>query len=133
MPPSPCPPGADAFDQRALRDELDLHFAGHHLPLRLGIEADVAGDHLANQLGLDELANSLSRRCRVIGDYGELAFVLTHDLVDDPLGRAHRHEAADHQACAIGNHRDCLFKTVGGHKCVQSDVRASCGPSAALV
>ena len=39
--------GADALDQRALRHELDLDLARDHLRLRLGIEADVRGDHVS--------------------------------------------------------------------------------------
>ena len=107
----PMTAGADAFDQRALRHELHLQFAGHHLLLGFGIEADVAHDGLAHQLGSNELADSPARRRRVIGDHGEIALVLAHDLVDDPLGRAHRHEPADHQACAIGDHGNRLVES----------------------
>ena len=102
--------GADALDQGALRHELHLQFAGHHLPLGFWIETDMADDGLAQQLGRDELADPPAGRCRVIGDDGEVALVLTHDLVDDPLGRADSHEAADHQACAIRDHGNGLFE-----------------------
>src|SRR5262249_54505949 len=80
------------------------------LALGFRVEADVADDRLAQQLGSDELADSLPRCRSVIGDHREIAFVLPHDLVDDPLGRADGHEAADHQARAIGNHGDRLLK-----------------------
>ena len=80
--------GADALDERALRHELHLQLTGHHLPLSFGVEADVAHDRLAQQLGADELADSPARHRRVVGDHSEIALVLAHDLVDDPLGRA---------------------------------------------
>ena len=42
----PVAAGADALDQRALRNEVDLELAGDHLLLRLGVETDVTGDRL---------------------------------------------------------------------------------------
>ena len=71
-----------------MRDELDLQLAGHHLPLRFGIETDVAHDRLAQEPGANKLANPLVRRRRVVGDDRQVALVLAHDLVDDALGRA---------------------------------------------
>ncbi len=79
---------ANALDQRALRDELDLHFAGEHLLLGLGIEPDVACDHLANGTGSDELADADARQRRVIRDHREIAPALADQLVDDPDARA---------------------------------------------
>src|SRR4029077_19659216 len=93
--------GADAFDQRALRNEIHLQFASHHLLLSFGIEADMAHDGLAHQLCPDELADSATGRRGVIGDHRKIAFVLADDLVDDPLWRADAHESADHQARAL--------------------------------
>ena len=46
----------------------------------------MAHDGLAHQLGPDELADSATRRRRVIGDHRKITLVLAHDLVDDPLG-----------------------------------------------
>jgi hypothetical protein len=57
-PTEPMPTGADAFDQRSLRDKLHLEFPGHHLPLGFRVQADMAHDSLAHQLRLDELADS---------------------------------------------------------------------------
>ncbi len=67
-------------------NELDLQFARHHLPLGLGVETDAAYDCLAQELGLDQLADPLVRRRSVVGDHGEVALLLAHDLVDDVLG-----------------------------------------------
>src|SRR5262245_39231187 len=63
----PVATGADAFDQRALRHKLDFHRLGNHLPLGLGIEADVAGDGPADKLGVDQLANAASGHGIVVG------------------------------------------------------------------
>ena len=98
-----------------MRDELHLELAGHHLPLGLGIEPDVTDDGLAQQLGLDKLADPPARHRGIVGDDGKIAFALTHDFVDDPLGRADRHEPADHQACAVWDHRDRLIELEGLH------------------
>ena len=102
--------GADLLDQRALRHEIDLQVASHHLLLRLGIQADVAGDHLAHQSGADQLADADTRAGGVIGDDGEVALALPHDLVDQPLGVPTRHEAADQQARPVGDLRNRCFE-----------------------
>ena len=95
----------DAFDQRALRDKIALQFAGQHLPLRFRVEADMADDRLAHELRANELADAPPRRRRIVGDHDEVALLLADDLVDDPFGRADGHEAADHQAGAVGDER----------------------------
>jgi hypothetical protein len=64
----------------------------------------MAHDRLAQQLRVDQLADPPARRRRVIGNHGKVMLFLPHDLVDDALGRTHGHEAADHQACPIGDH-----------------------------
>ena len=106
----PVSAGADAFDERTLRHQLDLQLAGQHLPLRFGIEANVAHDRLAHQLGRDQLADARGRHRGIVGDHRQIALVLPHDFVDDALGRADGHEAADHQACAIGDHGNRLIE-----------------------
>ena len=94
----------NTFDKRTLGNELNLQFAGHHLPLGLAIETDMACDRLAQQLGIDELADASARSRGVIGDQGEVTLVLSHDLVDEPFGRPHGHETSDHQAGSVGDH-----------------------------
>ena len=42
-------------------------------------------------------------------------FFLPHDLVDQPLRRTHRHEAANHDACAVRDHGNCLIERDGSH------------------
>ena len=64
----------------------------------------MAHNRLAQQLGVHKLADTSARSGGIIGDHGEIALVLADDLVNEAFGRAHRHEAADHQACAVGNH-----------------------------
>ena len=75
--------GANSLDQRALRNELDLQFAGHHLSLCLGVEADVADDRFADQPRRNELADPPPGDRGVVGDHRQVAFSLAHDLVDD--------------------------------------------------
>ena len=106
---------ANAFDQRALWNEVHLQFASHHLLLGFWIEPYVAHDGLAHQLGPNKLADSATRRRRVIGDHCKIAFVLAHDLVDDPLGAADPHESADHQARTIWDHGNGLVESNGLH------------------
>jgi hypothetical protein len=86
--------------------ELNLQFAGHHLPLGFAIETDMACNHLAQHLGIDELADASARSRGVIRDQGEVALVLSHELVNEPFRRPHGHETSDHQACTIGDHGD---------------------------
>src|SRR5215475_14669035 len=93
---------ANALDQCSLWHQLNVELARHHLALRFGIEADVADDDRAYELGADELANAgAGQRC-VIGDHREIFFSLTHDFIDDAFGRSHSHEAANHQTGAVG-------------------------------
>ena len=68
------------------------------LLLRLFVEADVAGDHLAQKLGTDELADADAGHGGVVGDHRQVALALPHQFVHQRLGRAAAHEAADHQA-----------------------------------
>ena len=65
---------------------------------------------LADKSGADQLADAPAGHRSVVGDHGEIALSLAHELIDHALGRAHRHEAADHQARAVGNHGDRIFK-----------------------
>ena len=52
-------------NQRALRDEVHPQILSHHLLLGLGVQADVAGDHLVYQLRADELpCRRLETQCR---------------------------------------------------------------------
>jgi hypothetical protein len=125
IPPSPCPPGADAFDQGTLRNKLHLQFASHHhLSLGFGIETDVAHDGFTQLFGLDELPDAPARHRGVIRDHGKVALVLAHDLVNDTLGRADGHETADHQRCAVGDHGDRLIKSDGSHGLVEASRNA---------
>jgi hypothetical protein len=75
----------------------------------------VAHDGPAQQLRIDQLADAPAGRGGIIGDHGQIAFALTHDLVDEPLGRTHGHEAADHQARAVGDHCRRLIEGEGSH------------------
>jgi hypothetical protein len=110
--------GADAFDQRALGREFHLQFAGNHLRLGFGVGAYVADDHLAQQPRADEFANAHTGFCGVVGDDGEALLALAHQFVDQPVGRAHAHEATDHQHRPVGDQRhrvcqlDALFHLV---------------------
>ena len=95
--------GADALDQRALRHQLDFERAGQHFLLRLGVEADVARDGLAHHARANQLADAGAGQRIVVGDDRQVALFLAHQLVDQPLGRAHAHEAADHHARPVGD------------------------------
>ncbi len=55
--------GRASLRQGALRRELELDLAGQVHLLELLVLADVGGDHLADLLGLEELAEVRSRRC----------------------------------------------------------------------
>jgi hypothetical protein len=107
--------GANALDQRALRHELDLHFASEHLLLSFGIEPDVARNDPAHQIRRHEFPDADARQRRVVGDHREVALALADELVDDPLGRANTHEAAHHQARAILNLLDRAFEGCRPH------------------
>ena len=70
---------------------------------------------LRSSLASTSLPMPSPRRRSIVGDHGEIAFVLPHDLIDDALGRADGHETADHQARAVRDHRDGLFERDGSH------------------
>ena len=97
---------ADALDQRALRDEVDRHLAGDHLLLGFGIKPDVTGNGPANQSGVNELTDAASRKRRIVGYNGQIAFTLAHEFVDDTLGSADAHEATDHERRTVRNERN---------------------------
>src|SRR5271154_1828511 len=90
----PISSGADLLDERALGYEIYHQAAVHHLPLCLWVQPYVAGNHLFHKLRTNELANADTRHGRVIGNHGEIALTLSHDLVDDPLGGTDGHEPA---------------------------------------
>src|SRR5262249_56543260 len=104
--PKPIPAGADALDQRALRDQIDRHFSGDHLLLGLGIKADMAGDGAADEPGIDELTDTAPRERRIVRDNGQIAFALPHELVDETLGSSDAHEPPDHQGRTVGDERN---------------------------
>src|SRR5262249_34223796 len=98
--------GADAFDQGALWNEIDGHFAGYHLFLRFGIEPDVTGDSSADQASVDKLANAAAGYRRIVRYDGKVAFALTHQFVDHALGSADAHESADHECRTVRYQRN---------------------------
>src|SRR5262249_56809069 len=100
---------ADALDQRALRHQVNSHFARDHLLLRFGIEPNVTCYSLRDKACAHELANAAAWHRRVVGDNGEVTFALTHEFVDKTLRRTHCHESPDHEARSVGNHRNCIF------------------------
>ena len=95
--------GADSLDQRSLGHELNLDLAGNHLGLSLGIEADVGGDHVGDRAGRDQLADPPAGHRGVIGDDGEVLRPTLDQRVDQPMGRADAHEAADQEPRSVGN------------------------------
>jgi len=98
-----------------LQHELDLELARHHLALRLGIEPDMAHHDLAEEPRFDELADPLSGHGGVIGADGQIPLALAENLVDEALGRADGHEAADHEARAVRDEGDGLLEREGAH------------------
>ena len=96
----------DALDEGALRNKVHLHLFFNHLPLRLGIETDVARNGLADQTRVDKLADAAPGNRRIVRDDGEVAFSLPHEFIDDALRRPNTHEAADHEGRPLGDHGD---------------------------
>jgi hypothetical protein len=79
------------------------------LLLGFGIEPDVACDDALNELCANELADARPGLRRIVGDDREIAFSLPDDLIHQPIGGAHPHEAADHQPSPVGDHGDRVF------------------------
>ena len=98
-----------------MRHEIDGDLPGDHLLLSLGIEANVACDHLANEPSTNQLTDSSARHCSIVGNYGETALSLAHEFIDQALGRADAHKPSDHEARAIWNHSDGVLKGDGFH------------------
>src|SRR5262249_28167712 len=107
--------GANSLDERALRNKVHLHLFFDHLPLRLGIEADVTGDRLADQTGIDKLADAAPGHGRVVRDDGKIALSLPNKLIDDTLWRSDTHEAADHEGRAHVDHCNGILNGDGFH------------------
>ena len=63
----------------------------------------------------DQLADADAGHGRVVGDHGQVALALAHQFVDHVLGRADAHEAADHQAGAVGDQRHRIGKRERSH------------------
>ncbi|MNE25758.1 hypothetical protein D3C80_1190960 [compost metagenome] len=90
-----------------MRNEIDLEFAGDHQLLGLRIGADMAGNHLLHQTGIDQLADADTGAGRIIGDHGQVLFALADQFVDQQWRGARAHETADHQYRAIRDLLDC--------------------------
>jgi hypothetical protein len=99
-----------------LRHEFDLDLSGDHLLLRFGVQADMAGDHVAHESGGYQLADANPGQRGVVGDHGKPALALAHELVDDAFGRADAHEAADHQARVVRNERYRVGEWESSHR-----------------
>jgi len=87
-------PSAYAFNQRALRDEVNRHLPGDHLLLCFWIEADVACHGASNKACLDKFSDSAARHRCVISDDCEVAFPLPDAFIHDALGGSDPHEPA---------------------------------------
>src|SRR5215467_14690188 len=68
-----------------------------------------------NAITASSLTTRSTHRIEVSGDHREIALALADQLVDHPLGAADRHEAADHHARTVGNHRDGIGDFDGFH------------------
>src|SRR6516164_10505845 len=110
--------GANAFDESALRDEVDRHCSGDHLLLGFGIEADVTGNSAADETGINKLTDAAPRERRIVRYHGQIAFALPHEFVDETLGSADAHESTDHEGRALRNdlngicRRNCLHPKI---------------------
>ena len=102
--------GADALDEGALRDQLDRDLVAQHLLLRFRIEPDMRADHARHLRAVEQLADALAGRGRVIADQGKVRLLLAHQFVEQALRRADGHEAADHDARAVRDHRNGFFR-----------------------
>ena len=66
---------------------------------------------MRSSLRVDQLADADARAGGVVGDDGEVALALPHQLVHQAFGRADAHEAADHEVLApLGIMRDGLLE-----------------------
>src|SRR5258706_15351275 len=73
----------------------------------------MAGDDLAHQACIDQLADGEVRSRSVVGDDREFAPALTHDFVDEAQWAATAHEAPDHQAGAVENQSNRVRQRYG--------------------
>ena len=81
---------------RSLRDELDDDLTRDHLPLRLGIGADVRNDESSHELGVDQSPDANAWTRHVVGDNGEVIASLSQQFADQTVRRPDAHEAAVH-------------------------------------
>src|SRR5208337_108726 len=102
---------ADTLCQRPLRTEFHLELSGKHLPLRHGIEADVACNQLLDKLGFDKLAGGKARPSRVVGNYCQVLASLPYQFINDADRGSDPDEAANHQHSAVGNQLYCMGAT----------------------
>jgi hypothetical protein len=107
--------GTDALDEGALRDQVDRDLLAQHLLLSLRIQPNMSADHARHLRALEQLADALSRRGRVIADQGKARFLLPHQFVEQAVRRADAHETGDHDAGAIRDHGNCFFSGNGLH------------------
>ncbi len=70
---------------------------------------------LRTQPAAHQFADADAGKRRVVGDDGQVALALAREFVDDALGRADGHEAADHQTRAVRDEGDGLLQGNGLH------------------
>ena len=107
--------GTDALDEGALRDQVDGDLLAQHLLLRFRVQPDVGADHARHLRAIEQLADALSGCGRVVADQGKARLLLPHQLVQQAFRRTDAHEAADHDARAVRDHRDGFFDGNGPH------------------
>ena len=88
-------------------------------PFNVLLRSPEMGD-LAQQFGVDQLADPLVRSRCIVGNDGQIALLLPHDLVNDPLWRADAQEAPDHKTRTVGDHPNRLIEGDCAHIGVKS-------------
>ena len=77
----------------------------------------MADNRLAKKLRAHELADTDARFCSVICNHCQITPSLADDLVHHAFRRTDTHEAANHQAGAVGNHGNSLIEGYSLHFC----------------
>jgi hypothetical protein len=102
--------GAQLLGQGALRREFKLEFSGQVLALEFLVLADVAGNHLPDLAGFQQLAQAEAINACVVGDHCQILDAAVAQRSDQSLGNATQAEATHSNQLAVGH--DALERRV---------------------
>ena len=98
---NPCPSGADALGQSALRREFKLQLAGEELLREQFVLADIRRNHLLDLPRLEQPAQSDPVDTSIVGDHGQVLDAGVAQRLGQGLGNPAQAKAPGHDHHAV--------------------------------